>query len=60
MAEHKPEDRRRFSPELKRAAVERMIAGEKPGRLAKEFGIARKLFYRWKEAIEGYGALPVP
>jgi len=60
MAEQEPENRRRFNPEFKRAAVGRMMAGEKPGRLAKEFGIARKLLYLWKEAIEDFGAEAFP
>jgi transposase len=60
MAEHEPEDRRRFSPEFKRAAVERMVAGERPGQLAKELGIARKHLYQWKEAIEDFGTEAFP
>jgi len=36
------------------------MAGEKPRQLAKEFGIARKLLYRWKEAIEDFGVEAFP
>jgi transposase-like protein len=55
MRKPKAEDRRGFSPELKQTAVERMMAGAKPRQLAAELGIARKMLYRWKEAIEGFG-----
>lgn len=44
----------KYSPEFKRQAVDRMMAGESISALAKELGIARKFFYAWREA--GYGS----
>jgi len=44
----------KYSPEFKRQAVDRMMAGENISALAKELGIARKFFYAWREA--GYGS----
>jgi transposase-like protein len=44
----------KYSPEFKRQAVDRMMAGESVSALAKELGIARKFFYAWREA--GYGS----
>jgi transposase-like protein len=44
----------KYSPEFKRQAVDRMMAGESVSALAKELRIARKFFYAWREA--GYGS----
>jgi transposase InsO family protein len=41
----------KYSPEFKRQAVDRMMAGESVSALAKELGIARKFFYAWREAV---------
>jgi transposase-like protein len=44
----------KYSPEFKRQAVDRMMAGESVTLLAKELGVERKFFYAWREA--GYGS----
>ena len=44
----------KYSPEFKRQAVDRMMAGESISALARELGVARKFFYAWREA--GYGS----
>lgn len=44
----------KYSPEFKRQAVDRMMAGESISALGRELGIARKFFYAWREA--GYGS----
>jgi transposase len=41
--------KRKLSREFKRAAVDRMAAGESPSALAKELAVKRELLYRWKE-----------
>jgi hypothetical protein len=43
----------KYSPELKRGAVDRMVAGESPAAVARELGIARKFLYEWKAAGKG-------
>ena len=35
----------KYSPEFKRQAVDRMMAGESISTLARELGVARKFFY---------------
>lgn len=44
----------KHSPEFKRQAVDRMMAGESVAALAKELSIGRKFLYAWREA--GYGS----
>lgn len=51
----------KYSPEFKRAAVDRMVAGESPTAIARELGIRCKFLYAWKAAGRGsQGAPPVP
>ena len=40
---------RKYSPEFKRAAVDRITAGESPSGVARELGIRRKFLYLWKD-----------
>jgi transposase len=44
-----------FSPEFKLHAVQRMLAGESPAALAREFKLLRKLLYEWKDAFQSRG-----
>ncbi|MDX8496751.1 transposase [Mesorhizobium sp. VK22B] len=48
--------RRKFSREVKLAAVERMLAGEKVAALAKELGVVQKLLYHWRAKYLSGGA----
>lgn len=48
--------RRKFSREVKLAAVERMLAGESVAALAKELGVVDKLLYHWRRKYLGGGA----
>ena len=50
----------KYSPEFKRNAVDRMMAGEGVTALAAELGIRRKFLYAWKEAGLGTGAPAKP
>src|SRR5947207_4219700 len=50
--------RRAFTDEFKKAAVDRVLAGEKVGEVAKEFGIARSALYVWVEKAQGKERLP--
>lgn len=50
----------KYSPEFKRNAVDRMVAGEGVSALAAELGIRRKFLYAWKGAGLGSGAQPKP
>lgn len=51
----------KYSPEFKRAAVDRMAAGESPTAVARELGIRCKFLYAWKVAGKGsQGAPPRP
>jgi transposase-like protein len=43
----------KYSPEFKRAAVDRMVAGESPTVIARELGIRCKFLYAWKAAGRG-------
>jgi transposase len=43
----------KYSPEFKRGAVDRMLAGEGVTVLARELGVRRKFLYRWRD--EGWG-----
>jgi transposase-like protein len=44
-----------FSPEFKLHAVERMLAGESPAAIAREFKVRRTLLYEWKDAYQSRG-----
>ena len=52
-----PTVRKRYSFNFKRAAVDRVAAGESPSAVARELGIRRKFLYAWKEA--GFGTAAV-
>jgi transposase len=43
----------KYSPEFKRKAVDRMLAGEGVSALARELGIRRKFLYQWRD--DGWG-----
>ena len=45
---------KKYSPEFKRNAVDRMVAGESPTALARELGMRRKFLYAWRDA--GWGS----
>src|SRR5262245_40533018 len=47
---------RRYSREVKLAAVKRMLAGEKVPVLAQEMGTTRKSLYEWRASYLGGGA----
>lgn len=44
---------RKYSPEFKRSAVDRFVAGERATDLAREFLIRRKFLYIWRD--QGWG-----
>ena len=48
--------KKKHSEQSKRAAVDRMAAGESPSDLARELGVKRTLLYRWKD--QGFGTKP--
>jgi transposase len=48
--------RRRHDPEVKLAAVKRMLAGEKVVRLSRELRISRKMLYDWRGKYLSGGA----
>jgi transposase-like protein len=50
----------KYSPEFKRAAVDRMVAGESPTAIARELGIRCKFLYAWKAAGKGSQGSPPP
>jgi transposase-like protein len=51
----------KYSPEFKRTAVDRIVAGESPTAVARELGIRCKFLYAWKAAGKGsQGAPPLP
>ena len=43
----------KYSPDYKRSAVDRIVAGESPSAVANELGIRRKFLYAWRDA--GWG-----
>ena len=45
---------KKYSPEFKRDAVDRMVAGESPTALERELGMRRKFLYAWRDA--GWGS----
>jgi len=52
--------RRRFTPDFKRQAVELLNAGQRPAaEIARELGISRNRLYKWqKEIVVHGGAFP--
>ncbi len=48
----------KYSPDFKRTAVDRMVAGESPMALARELGIRCKFLYAWKAAGRGSQGAP--
>ncbi len=48
----------KYSPEFKRAAVDRMVGGESPTAIARELGIRCKFLYAWKAAGKGSQGVP--
>ena len=40
----------KYSPEFKKTAVDRFLAGESATALAKELGIRRKFLYQWRDS----------
>ena len=46
---------RKYEPEFKRKAVDRLVAGESPTGVARELGIRRKFLYQWRD--QGWGTL---
>ena len=46
-------ERRSFSQELKKKAVQRMQQGCNVAALARELGVRRKLLYEWRDRIAG-------
>ncbi|MCA1957671.1 MAG: transposase [Nitrospira sp.] len=48
--------RRRFTPEFKRQAVQLLDAGQRPAaEVARELGIPRNRLYKWEKAMAGHG-----
>lgn len=48
--------RRRFTPQFKRQAVELLNAGQRPGaEIARELGIPRNRFYTWQKEVVAQG-----
>jgi transposase len=48
--------RRRFTPEFKRQAVELLKAGQRPAaEIARELGIPRNRLYKWQQAMAVHG-----
>ena len=50
----------KYSPDFKRAAVDRVAGGESPTRVARELGIRRKFLYAWKALAKGGQGAPGP
>lgn len=53
-------ERKKYSAEFKRAAVDRLMAGEGATTLAQELGIRRKFLYQWKCQGRGTASQPKP
>ena len=53
-------ERRKYPPELKRAAVDRVVAGEGATAVARELGIRRKFLYQWRSQGLGSARQPKP
>jgi transposase len=53
--------RRRFSPEFKREAVQLLGSGSRPAsEIARELGIARNRLYKWQAELKGRGVAAFP
>lgn len=50
----------KYSLEFKRAAVDRLVAGESATALARELGILRKFLYQWKSDGRGSAGRAAP
>jgi transposase-like protein len=50
----------KYSPEFKRNAVDRIVAGESPTAVARELGIRCKFLYAWKAEGKGSQGAPAP
>lgn len=50
-------ERRKFSREVKLAAVERLLAGEKVAALSRELGVVSTVLYRWRAKYLAGGAV---
>ena len=46
---------RKYEPEFKRKAVDRLLAGESPTVVARELGIRCKFLYQWRD--QGWGTM---
>lgn len=46
---------RKFSPEFRIAAAQRMLAGESVTKLHRELGVKRSVLYRWRDAFRDHG-----
>jgi transposase len=50
--------RRRFTPEFKRHAVELLNAGQRPAaEIARELGIPRNRLYKWQKQVGAHGGV---
>jgi transposase len=49
-------ERRKFSREVKLAAIERLLAGENVGALSRELGVTHKMLYHWRGKYLAGGA----
>ena len=48
--------RRRFTPEFKRQAVQLLNAGQRPAaELARELGVPRNRLYKWQKEVAAHG-----
>lgn len=51
-------ERRRFTPEFKRQAVQLLNAGQRPAaEIARELGIPRNRLYKWQKDIAAHGGV---
>ena len=50
----------KYSPDFKRKAVDRIVAGESPTAVARELGIRCKFLYAWKAEGKGSPGVPAP
>lgn len=49
-------ERRRFTPEFKRQAVQLLTAGQRPAaELARELGVPRNRLYKWQKDVAAHG-----
>lgn len=51
---------RKYPPEFKQKAIERMASGENISAIARELGVRRKFLYKWKEQQAGNLSAPAP